>query len=154
MLPLTANFRTVPSVLAFVNERFDQVFREPEDPKPRPLDATRSEVAREGARTIALPLPKDRLPEPGDRRVDSILPVLAGTIAGFIEDITRERPWSIRDRAGDSVRPARPGDVGLLVRKMTPAIHRPLRAGARGAPASRTASSAARSTTRAKRYRR
>ncbi len=120
VLPLTANFRTVPSVLAFVNERFDHVFKEPEDPQPRPLDATRPEVATKGARTIALPLPKERLPEPKDRKVDTILPVLASTIAGFIAQITRERPWSIRDRASDSVRPARPGDVGLLVRKMTP----------------------------------
>ncbi|HSB61248.1 MAG TPA: UvrD-helicase domain-containing protein, partial [Vicinamibacteria bacterium] len=120
VLPLTANFRTVPSVLDFVNERFDRVFREPEDPQPRPLEATRPEVAAKGARTIALPLPKDRLPEPGERKVETILPVLAGTIAGFIAHVTRERPWSIRDRATDSVRPARPGDVGLLVRKMTP----------------------------------
>lgn len=120
VLPLTANFRTVPSVLAFVNERFDHVFTEKEDPKPRPLDAVRKEVATDGARTIALPLPKERLPEPQDRRVGTILPVLASTIAAFIESITRNRPWSIRDRSDDSVRPARPGDVGLLVRKMTP----------------------------------
>jgi ATP-dependent exoDNAse (exonuclease V) beta subunit len=120
VLPLTANFRTVPSVLDFVNERFEHVFKEPEDPKPRPLEAFRPEVARDGARTIALPLPKDRLPEPKERKVGDVLPVLAQTIAAFIRDITRERPWSIRDRATDSVRPARPGDVGLLVRKMTP----------------------------------
>jgi ATP-dependent helicase/nuclease subunit A len=120
VLPLTANFRTVPSVLAFVNERFDQVFREPEDPQPRPLEATRREVAKEAACTIALPLPQDRLPEPKERRVDTILPVLARAIAAFIAHITRERPWSIRDRSLDSVRPARPGDIGLLVRKMTP----------------------------------
>jgi ATP-dependent exoDNAse (exonuclease V) beta subunit len=76
VLPLTANFRTVPSVLDFVNERFQQVFKEPEDPEPRPLDAVRSEVARDGARTIALPLPKDRLPEPaevgGQKRRDEL----------------------------------------------------------------------------------
>jgi ATP-dependent exoDNAse (exonuclease V) beta subunit len=120
VLPLSANFRTVPSVLAFVNERFDQVFREPEDPQPRPLEATRKEIAREGARTIALALPKDRLPELQERRVGTILPVLARTVAAFIAHITRDRPWSIRDRSHDSVRAARPGDVGLLVRKMTP----------------------------------
>jgi ATP-dependent exoDNAse (exonuclease V) beta subunit len=120
VLPLTANFRTVPSIVAFVNERFADVFQPPDDPEPRPLDAYRAEVASQGACTVALPLPKDRLPEPAARKVDTIRPLLAATIAGFIEEITRVRPWSIRDRATDSVRPARPGDVGLLVRKMTP----------------------------------
>ena len=118
VLPLTANFRTVPSVIAFVNERFSQVFSEPEDPEPRPLEAYRAEVARNGARTVALPLPKERLSD--DRKVGTILPILAETVAGFIEQITRTSPWSIRDRNDDSVRPARPGDIGLLVRKMTP----------------------------------
>ncbi len=83
---------TVPSVLALVNERFDHVFKKPEDPQPRPLEATRPEVAKQGARTVALPLPKDRLPEPGEPRVDTILPVLASTIADFIAHITRESP--------------------------------------------------------------
>ena len=120
VLPLTANFRTVPSILALVNERFGEVFGAPEDPQPRPLDPHRSEVSSSGARTIALPLPKERLPEPAERKVATIRPVLAETIAGFIEQVVRIRPWSIRDRSSDSVRPARPGDVGLLVRKMTP----------------------------------
>ena len=136
VLPLTANFRTVPSVLAFVNERFDQIFTQPEDPQPRPLDATRTEVASKGARTVALPLPKERLPEPKGRLVGTILPVLAETIAGFIESITKDRPWSIRDRHDDSVRPARPGDIGLLVRKMTPEFIAPFEhaLAARGIP--------------------
>jgi ATP-dependent helicase/nuclease subunit A len=120
VLPLTANFRTVPSIVAFVNERFTDLFQPPDDPEPRPLDAYRAEVASLGARTVALALPKDRLPEPAGRRIDTIRPVLAATIAGFIDEITRVRPWSIGDRATGSVRPARPGDIGLLVRKMTP----------------------------------
>ena len=56
VLPLTANFRTVPSVLAFVNERFDQVFSEPDDPEPRPLDAYRDR-GREGRRPHHRPAP-------------------------------------------------------------------------------------------------
>src|SRR5262249_51320081 len=60
VLPLTANFRTVPSILAFVNERFQDVFSHPCAPEPRDLDAYRTEVASQGARTVALPLPKDR----------------------------------------------------------------------------------------------
>ena len=120
VLALRTNFRTVPSVLAFVNERFDQVFSGPDDPQPRPLVASRGETAKGGARTIALPLPQDRLPEPTKRTVPGIRPVLAQTIAAFIASITRDKPWSVRDRSDDSVRPARPGDIGLLVRKMTP----------------------------------
>jgi ATP-dependent exoDNAse (exonuclease V) beta subunit len=45
VLPLTANFRTVPSVLEFVNERFKAVFSEEGDPQPIPLDPYRSETS-------------------------------------------------------------------------------------------------------------
>ena len=119
VLALTTNFRTVPSVLAFANELFDDVFGNPElDPTPRPLDPYRPEVDRHGARTVALAVPPERMPEDGDDKVGTVGPLIAETIAAFLEDITRTRPWSIRD--GDSVRPVRPGDVALLVRRMSP----------------------------------
>ena len=120
VLPLDTSFRTVPSIVGFVNELFDGVFRtDPEvDPNPLPLAAYRSEVDRGGARTVALPIPAERLPEDGDRRVGTLGPIVADTIAAFIEEITERRPWSIRD--GDTVRAVRPGDVALLVRKATP----------------------------------
>ena len=39
-LALTTNFRTVPSIVSFVNERFDEVFADRDlDPDPRPLVA-------------------------------------------------------------------------------------------------------------------
>jgi ATP-dependent helicase/nuclease subunit A len=127
VLPLTTNFRTVPSVLAFTNEFFEDVFSDPErDPKPRALDPYRSEVDGHGARTVALAVPPERLPEDGDRKVDTVGPLIAETIAAFLEEITRTRPWSIRD--GDSVRPVRPGDVALLVRRMTPGFIDPFEA--------------------------
>ncbi len=119
VLALTTNFRTVPSVLAFTNELFDDVFSDPDlDPTPRPLTAHRPEVDRHGARTVALAVPPERLPEDGDRRVGTVGPLVAETIAAFVREITRRRPWSIRD--GDRVRPVRPGDVALLVRRMSP----------------------------------
>ena len=118
-LALTTNFRTVPSIVSFVNERFDEVFADRElDPAPRPLVAYRDEVDRGGARTLALAVPPDRLPEDGDRKVGSLVPAIAVTVAAFLDEITRQRPWSVRD--GDAVRPARPGDVALLVRRMSP----------------------------------
>ena len=117
VLPLTANFRTVPSIIGFVNERFDALFTSEYDPEPRPLNAFRTEVHKDGARTIALPLHPDRLPSES-RTVTSLKPVLAETVAAFVKKITQDAPWSIRDK--DGVRAARPGDVGLLVRRMTP----------------------------------
>ena len=39
VLPLTANFRTVPSVIEFVNDRFREVFVQPGDPEPIALAA-------------------------------------------------------------------------------------------------------------------
>ena len=118
-LALTTNFRTVPSIVSFVNERFGEVFADREiDPDPRPLVAFRDEVDKGGARTLALAVPPERLPEDGDRKVGAIVPLVAATVAAFLDDITRQRPWSVRD--GDAVRPARPGDVALLVRRMSP----------------------------------
>ena len=119
VLALTTNFRTVPSVLAFTNELFDDVFKDKDlDPTPRPLVPYRGEVDQDGARTVALAVPPERLPEDGDRKVGAIGPIIAETIAAFLEDVTGRRPWSIRD--GDRVRAVRPGDVALLVRRMTP----------------------------------
>ena len=63
-------------------------------------------------------MPPERLPEDGDRKVGSVVPAIAATVAAFLDEITRQRPWSVRD--GDGVRPARPGDVALLVRRMSP----------------------------------
>jgi ATP-dependent helicase/nuclease subunit A len=118
-LALTTNFRTVPSIVSFVNERFGEVFADRElDPDPRPLVAHRDEVDKGGARTLALAVPPERLPEDGDRKVGTIVPLIAATVAAFLDEITRHRPWSVRD--GDAVRPARPGDVALLVRRMSP----------------------------------
>ena len=118
VLALDTSFRTVPSVVGFVNELFEDVFVDREvDPDPLPLTAHRPEEG-DGAATVALVVPPGRLPEDGSRRIGSLGPVVAGTIAAFLADITRHRPWSIRDGAG--VRPLRPGDVALLVRKTTP----------------------------------
>jgi ATP-dependent exoDNAse (exonuclease V) beta subunit len=100
-----------------VNERFDEVFKEPGlDPTPRALEAHRDEVNREGARTLALPVPQ--LPEDGDRRVPTLTPLIATTVAAFLDDITNRRPVDIWD--GKCLRPARPGDVAILVRRMSP----------------------------------
>jgi ATP-dependent helicase/nuclease subunit A len=124
VLALTTNFRTVPSVLAYANELFRDVFSDESlDPTPRALDPFRSEVDRHGARTVALSVPPERMPEDGDDRVGTVGPLIAETVAAFLEDITRRRPWSVRD--GDSVRPVSPGDVALLVRRMTPAFIEP-----------------------------
>ncbi|MCM2254238.1 MAG: UvrD-helicase domain-containing protein [Vicinamibacteria bacterium] len=116
-LALDANFRTVPSIVAFVNEQFTDILSNEGDPEPRPLMPFRDEVARDGARTIALPVSLEGIE--GKPRVGDVLPRLAATIAGFVDEITRVRPWSLRDRA-NGVRPAQPGDIGLLVRRMTP----------------------------------
>ena len=102
VLPLTANFRTVPSVIEFVNDRFREVFVQPGDPDPIALQPYRDEVDAKAARTVALTA------------------AVAQTIAAFIDDITREKPWAVYDPDLKRTRPARPGDIAILVRKMTP----------------------------------
>jgi ATP-dependent exoDNAse (exonuclease V) beta subunit len=121
VLPLTANFRTVPSIIAFVNERFAEVFTtdSAHDPEPIPLKAERTEIAKDGARVVALAVPAGLLPEKPS--VDVLREHVGVAIAGFVDEVTRARPWSVRD--GDGVRPARPGDIGLLVRNLTGIEH-------------------------------
>ncbi len=118
VLPLTANFRTVPSVIDFVNARFNEIFVEPGDPAPIALAPYRDEVDPKGARTVALTVPPEQMPE--DTRVEARRAVVAETIAAFIDDITRVKPWLVYDPGLKKTRPARPGDVAILVRKMTP----------------------------------
>jgi ATP-dependent helicase/nuclease subunit A len=118
VLALDTSFRTVPSVVGFVNELFEDVFADPEiDPDPLPLNAYRAEEGNDVG-TVALVVPESRLPPDGDRKVAALRPVVAETIAAFLASITTRSPWSIREASG--VRPLRPGDVALLVRKTTP----------------------------------
>ena len=118
VLPLTTNFRTVPSVIGFVNERFRELFTQPGDPAPIDLESYRDEVDAKGARTIALTVPPEQMPD--DKKVGTRRAVVAETIAAFIDDITRVKPWSVYDPDLKKTRDARAGDVAILVRKMTP----------------------------------
>ena len=118
VLPLTANFRTVPSVISFINERFREIFANPGDPEPIDLQPYRVELDEKGARTVALTLPVDRVPEAttlAARRA-----AIAETIAAFVSEITETKPWTVYDHELKKPRSARPGDVAILVRKMTP----------------------------------
>ena len=118
VLPLTANFRTVPSVIGFVNDRFREIFVEPDDPDPIALEPYRDEVDPKGSRAIALTVPPEQMPD--DTRLEPRRAVVAEMIAAFIDDITRVKPWLVNDPSLKGTRPARPGDVAILVRKMTP----------------------------------
>jgi len=118
VLPLTTNFRTVPSVIRFVNERFREIFVSPGDPAAIDLEDYRDEVDPEGARAIALTVPPEQMPD--DTKLEARRLVTAETIAAFIDDITRVNPWSVYDPGLKGTRSARPGDVAILVRKMTP----------------------------------
>jgi len=129
VLPLTANFRTVPSVIEFVNDRFREVFVQPGDPEPIALQPYRDEVDAKAARTVALTVPPDQVPE--DKRIDPKRAAVAHTIAAFIDDITREKPWAVYDPDIKRTRPARPGDIAILVRKMTPDFVAPFEDGLR-----------------------
>ena len=118
VLPLTANFRTVPSVITFINERFRAIFTEPGDPTPIDLQPYRAELDDKGARTVALTLPVDRVPQ--ETSIAARRAAVAETIAAFVSEITDIRPWSVYDPELKKSRAARPGDVAILVRKMTP----------------------------------
>jgi ATP-dependent exoDNAse (exonuclease V) beta subunit len=118
VLPLTTNFRTVPSVIGFVNERFKEIFAQPGDPAAIDLEPFRDEADPKSARTIALTVPPEQMPD--DKRLEARRAVVAETIAAFIDDITRVKPWAVYDPNLKKTRPARAGDVAILVRKMTP----------------------------------
>ena len=118
VLQLTANFRTVPSVISFINQRFREIFAGPGDPDPIDLQPYRTELDAKASRTVALTVPVDLMPQEtgvGPRRA-----AVAETIAAFISDITETRPWTVYDRDTNKSRTARPGDIAILVRKMTP----------------------------------
>jgi len=107
VLPLTANFRTVPSVIAFVNDRFREIFVEPGDPEPIRAGGVQRRDGSESARAVALTVPPEQMPD--DTRVEPRRAVVAETIAAFIDDITRVKPWVVYDPSIKSTRPARPG---------------------------------------------
>ncbi|HEU4688605.1 MAG TPA: UvrD-helicase domain-containing protein, partial [Vicinamibacterales bacterium] len=118
VLPLTANFRTVPSVISFINGRFREIFSQPGDPEPIDLQPYRTELDDKGARTVALTLPLDRVPE--ETGIATRRAAVAELIAAFIKEVTETRPWLVYDPDIKKARSARPGDVAILVRKMTP----------------------------------
>jgi ATP-dependent exoDNAse (exonuclease V) beta subunit len=118
VLPLTANFRTLPSIIGFINERFREIFAEPNDPEPIDLQPYREELDAKGARTVSLTVPVERVPE--ETGVAARRAAVAETIAAFVSEVTETKPWTVYDRDLKKVRSARPGDVAILVRKMTP----------------------------------
>lgn len=129
VLPLTTNFRTVPSVIRFVNEQFREIFTAPGDPAPIDLQPYRAEADSSGARAVALTVPAARMPagkKKGPRRE-----AVAETIAAFVDHVTRVEPWSVYDPGLKAMRAARPGDVAILVRKMTPDFIAPYEASLR-----------------------
>ena len=65
---------------------------------PRPLIPYRSEIDRNGARTVALAVPPERMPEDGDRRVPVIGPIIAETIAAArsADAVHRKLPFTCR----------------------------------------------------------
>ena len=126
-LALTTNFRTVPSIVSFVNERFDEVFADPElDPDPRPLVAHRDEVDRGGARTLALAVPPERLPEDGDRKVGSIVPAHRRDRGGVPRRDHAAAPVERPRRRRRA--PGAPGRRGPPRPAHEPGLHRALRA--------------------------
>jgi ATP-dependent helicase/nuclease subunit A len=126
VLALSRNFRTVPSVIAFVNERFDEIFRDPDDPEPLALVPSRNEPDGGGARTVLLAIPRDRLPIDGS--MFALRPVAARLVAALVQRALGEGgspPWTVVDRRTGETRAAQPGDVAILMRKMTPEVVSP-----------------------------
>ena len=117
VLALRTSFRTVPSLLHFVNERFGEVFVHPGDPQPIALEPWRDEAEPGGARVVAVPVPDERLP---GTRADDVRAATSETLAALIDDLARRRPWTVVDRETRARRPARPGDVAVLLRTMAP----------------------------------
>jgi len=105
---ITHSFRSVPQILAFVNDVFDGVRKAPDRP-----DAFRYDVRD------AFPLEDEGRAEPVDEpalglAVGPSADACAGAVAARVEALLRS--GVVRDRATGVRRPAEPGDVAILFR--------------------------------------
>jgi ATP-dependent helicase/nuclease subunit A len=115
---LTANFRCEPDLIAFLNDRFDDLLGAAEPGKPAfdPAEGTvaneRLLAGREGvpaARVEVIPLDADPRRKPEYRKAEAA--ALAKWLRGTVENGHR----AIVDPATGAARPVRYGDVAILV---------------------------------------
>jgi ATP-dependent exoDNAse (exonuclease V) beta subunit len=123
-LHLTQNFRTVEPVIAWVNHVFARLIAAETDRQPEyvPLAASRREPPPVGPPVVVCGL-EDHADEP---KADELRNREAADIAGVVARALAEG-WSVHDD-GAGWRPARPGDVTILVpsRISLPSLERAL----------------------------
>jgi ATP-dependent exoDNAse (exonuclease V) beta subunit len=119
---LTANFRTVPGITAWVNETFETLMAEPPDDElpltPRPayigLDAVRPDLPDDGGPAVSV---VGRAPHEDRPRASEVRRREAADVVATIERARGER-WQVGDGAG-GWRDTRLGDITILVPSRT-----------------------------------
>ncbi len=107
---LTANFRSSPGVIDWVNGVFSQVIEATDAVQPAyaALDACRPEPSAHGTVTVLGLEPHDE-----DLRAQDLRELEAASVAAAVATALRER-WPVADGAG-ALRPCRAGDVAILL---------------------------------------
>jgi ATP-dependent helicase/nuclease subunit A len=114
-LQLTTNFRSVPSILRFVDAAFNDVMKAPDDGSYQPDYLSFGE---EGGRSLELSSPSVHLL--GDKNIISSMTVRefleleASRIAGLISSIRGSESWKIQDQS-NAWRTPRYGDIAILL---------------------------------------
>ena len=116
---ITVNFRTVPGIIAWVNEVFDTLFRprdkESQQPAYTPIRPFRDRTGDDPAVTL-VPLPPAAAERA--RTADGARGVEAAMIVDLLRRVVAQKEWMILDRDGTR-RPAAYGDFALLFRGLT-----------------------------------
>ncbi len=128
---LTCNFRTAPAVLTWINHVFTELIQQfpSSQPEYRPLDAARNVPPENDRRVVLLGVDAhDDGPDAGTMR---------GREATDVADAVRaaiEQEWPVFDRDTDAWRPARLGDVCILLPARTSLGYLEQALGAAGIP--------------------
>ena len=107
---LTANFRSTPAVIDWVNGVFSHVIEAADDVQPAyaALDACRPEPSGHGTVTVLGLEPHDE-----ELRAQELRELEAASVAATVATALRER-WPVADGVG-GLRPCRAGDVAILL---------------------------------------
>ncbi len=128
---LTCNFRSAPAVLAWINHVFAELIRPypASQPAYRALDAARTVAPETDRGAVLLGVePHSDNPDAGEMRSREAADVAAIARAAVAEE------WSVYDRELDAWRPARLGDVCILLPARTSLGYLEQALGAEGVP--------------------
>ncbi|MYA83739.1 MAG: AAA family ATPase [Acidimicrobiales bacterium] len=122
VVSLTTNFRTLPEVVAWINDVFSQLITEVPGIQPpyraliagRQLPSGAQTHPHGGSRVTVLGLPA----HPAEAHIEDVREAESEDVAGAITTIMKER-WTVIDPDTGTERCARPSDIAVLIPKRT-----------------------------------